>query len=150
MTKTVYYRPGHTDSRLYFRDGLACWVDRDPNRPWDEDHGSLPIWPLLYQALFQLGIVDQLAELPHDFILGAHEEGVIFREGLETAVRDLRARAASLEVDYDWLCLTDRRDGEVIEYRLAAAGSAVRRGLEELAGFAEDGARRGFDLQLWL
>ena len=77
MSLAIYYDPTRTDLGAYFRTGEAWLVEPDPHGSCDENFGVLEISVHAYHALVYMGAVDELARLPHLFILGAWEEGVI-------------------------------------------------------------------------
>lgn len=147
----IYYDPGGPELQRGFRCiAEAWWVDPRSDRPWDEHFGLLSIPEPLYQALFCLKIVDDLAALPHEFILGAYEEGILRNDGLPEASTILRSAAQDLDETYDWLVATTWEGSDEISFRISVDGPELREGLVGLAAFMEEGARRGYDVQLWL
>src|SRR5512143_4047257 len=94
--RTIVYWDGSGDSDD-FRDGLARWVPPDKNRPADEHFGEFTISRSLYQALFELGIIESFSKLPHDFFFGEYEEGALIGSGVAAAAEILRQKAGSLK-----------------------------------------------------
>lgn len=111
MPDAIYYDPEHTDLGLYFRTGQAWLVVPDPHSSCDENFGELDIPVHAYHALVYLGAIDQLARLPHLFILGAWEEGVILPPGLQEAAEILERFSETLEShELDALIMTRMGD----------------------------------------
>lgn len=77
--KTVYYDSnGPTNQQGFRGGGSAWWVSSEPDRPWDENFAEFALSEHLYSALFHLGVIEGLCELPHDGLLGAYEEGILW------------------------------------------------------------------------
>jgi hypothetical protein len=152
VMKIIYYNSDGPRSQRGFRGfGEALLVEHDPNRPWDENHGVFPISEHLYWSLFHLGIIEDLAELPHEGLLGGHEEGILFNSGLIQASKLLHSYAQTVASNerYDWRCAQEVWPDK-IEYRIIVDGERLRQELIGLADFLREGATRGLDVQLWL
>jgi hypothetical protein len=149
--QTVYYHDKGSRKKVGFRGHAAAWwVRGDPDTPIREKFGVLEISEHLYQALFNLGIIDGFRALPGDGFLDAYEEGILFLDGLADAAELLHSCARSLsEIEYDWKCSEQIRP-ERIEFRISVDSKTLRKELLELANFVNDGASQGYDLQLWL
>jgi len=84
--KIAYYDHHGPRNQPGFRGGgTAWWVRSDPERPWDEHFAEFDISEQLYWAIFHLGIIDDLAELPYSGLLGAYEEGILLASALADA-----------------------------------------------------------------
>jgi hypothetical protein len=94
--KRIWYDPDGENNAL-FRSGQADWVSASPDRVVDDTFGELPISVNTYWGLLNFGIVDRLAELPTEYLLGPYEEGVLSPAGLGEAARILREAAAGLD-----------------------------------------------------
>ena len=150
MSLTVYYDPTRSDLGTYFRTGQAWLVEPDPHSSCDENFGVLEISVHAYHALVYLGAVDELAQLPHLFILGAWEEGVILPPGLPEAAEILGRFSVSLESrELDVLVMT-RVGDEPAEFRIRIDPAEVRASFRDLAAFFHKGAELGYGVQLWL
>lgn len=151
MTEVIYYDPfidGTEQSN--FRDGEAWLVNPDPASPADENFGILKISASTYEGLFFLGIIEQLQALPHDYLLGAYEEGILYPEALPRAADILERTADSIGNELrDVLCLTQTQPKRV-EYRMKIQPGHLREGLRELAMFCRGASLKGYGVQLWL
>jgi hypothetical protein len=149
--KTIYYDNNGPRSQPAFRGGgSAWWVSSDPDRPWDDNFAEFDISEQLYWAIFHLGIIDDLAELPYDGLLGSYEEGILKSSGLEDAGELLRRRAESLtESIYEWDC-AKQLGPDRIDYKVRVDAAALKQELFALADFLSQAASRGLDVQLWL
>ncbi len=106
-TKTIYYDENGPEIQPGFRGfGRAWWARSGTDSEWDEHFGEFKISEQLYWSLFHLGIVDALEELPHDWLIGAYEEGILLASGLNRASEILREQAHDLAATrYEWDCL---------------------------------------------
>lgn len=149
--KVIYYDPDGPRSQSGFRGFGEAWlVAPDPDRPWDENHGVFPISEHLYWSLFRLGIIEDLQDLPHEGLLGAHEEGILANSGLIRASELLRSYARTVgDERYDWRCAQEFWPDK-IDYRIIVDGERLREELTGLADFLREGATRGLDARLWL
>jgi hypothetical protein len=149
--KTVYYDSnGPTNQQGFRGGGSAWWVSSEPDRPWDENFAEFALSEHLYSALFHLGVMEDLCELPHDGLLGAYEEGILRSSGLRKATELLNQRAQDLSPGpYEWDC-SKQFSPEKIEYKIIVDSASLKRELIALADFLETTADRGFDVQLWL
>jgi hypothetical protein len=149
--KIVYYdNNGPRNQRGFLGGGSAWSVSPEPDRPWDEHFAEFDISEHLYWALFYLGIIDDFCELPHDWLLGAYEEGTLKSAGLAQASEILRARAENLvESTYEWSCSEQLSPNEM-EFKIQVDSGILRHELLALADFLDGAASRGLDVQLWL
>ncbi len=147
--RPVIYWDKQTNSDDY-RDGAAWWVLPDINRPVDEHFGEFDISSSLYQALVSLDILDVFEKLPHEFILSTYEEGILIGSGVTDAAEILRQKAQSLKQDiYDWHC-SEEISPVRKEYRIKMEAVDLRRELNEMAEFMDEGAKKNYAVQLWL
>jgi len=150
MPDAIYYDSTRTDQGMYFRTGQAWLVVPDPHSSCDENFGQLEIPVHAYHALVYLGAIDEVAQLPHLFILGAWEEGVILPPGLPEAADKLERFLDTLESrELDALIMT-RVGGDPVEFRIKIDPEQVRASFRDLAAFFRKGAELGYGVQLWL
>ena len=150
--KIIYYNSEGPRYQDGFRGFGEAWLVKvnDPNRSWDENHGVFPISEHLYWSLFHLDIIEDLHEVPHEWLLGTYEEGILLNCGLIQASELLHKYAQMVSgKQYNWLCTQQIRPAR-IDYRIIVDGERLREELIGLAGFLREGAARGFDVQLWL
>ncbi len=147
--KKVWFDPAQKNYSL-FRSGNACWVGTSPDRSIDETFGDLPISVNTYWGLLDFGIVDRLAELPTEYLLGPYEEGVLLPAGLGDAARILREAAAGLGEETHDAKVASQFEPERLEFWIRIEIPAFRASLLELAEFIDGASRRGFAVQLWL
>jgi hypothetical protein len=141
--RVVYYNASGAPIQSGFRGTAAAWSVRPVlDRAADERLAELAIAEPLYQALFNLGIVDRLATLPHSGMLGRYEEGELSPEGLSAADA---MRAGRLE----WVC-GQQLVPEPVEYRLVVDAEVVRSQLRDLAAFVRTARLQALAVQLWL
>jgi hypothetical protein len=149
--KTIYYDNNGARNQPGFRGGgSAWWVSSDPDRPWDEHLAEFDISEQLYWAIFHLGIIDDLAELPYHGLLGSYEEGILGSSGPGNAAELLRGKAENLmEGTYEWDC-AKQFSPDAITYKLRVDAATLQQELLALADFLYQAASCGFDVQLWL
>ena len=147
--KKVWYEPDGKNHAL-FRSGQASWVSASPDRLVNDTFEDLPISVNTYWGLLHFGIVDRLAELPTEYLLGPYEEGVLSPAGLREAARILREAAAELDDETRDVKVASQFEPERLEFWIHIDVPALRDELLELAAFIEAGSRRRFAVQLWL
>jgi hypothetical protein len=147
--KQIWYNPGGKNHAL-FRSGQASLVSASPDRVVDDTFGEFPISANTYWGLLNFGIVDRLAELPGEYLLGPYEEGVLSPAGLKEAARILRETAAGLDEETRDVKVGSQFEPERLEFWIRIDVSAFRDDLLDLADFLEGGSRRRFAVQLWL
>lgn len=147
--KRIWYDPNR-DNHSLFRSGQASWVSACPDRVVDDTFDDWPISVNTYWGLLAFGIIDRLAELPTEYLLGPYEEGVLSPKGLKEAARILREAAAGLDEGTRDTKVGSQFKPERLEFWIHIDMPAFRDDLLELAEFIEAGSRRGFAVQLWL
>lgn len=147
--KRVWYDPDGENHAL-FRSGQASWVSASPDRVVDDTFGEFPISTNTYWGLLNFGIVDRLAELPTEYLLGPYEEGVLSPPGLKEAARILREAAAGLDEETREVKVGSQFEPERLEFWIRIDVPAFGDAVLELAEFIEAGSRRRFAVQLWL
>jgi hypothetical protein len=147
--KRIWYDPDGENNAL-FRSGQADWVSASPDRVVDDTFGELPISVNTYWGLLDFGIVDRLAELPTEYLLGPYEEGVLSPAGLGEAARILREAAAGFDEETRDVKVASQFEPERLELWIRIDVPAFRDDLLELAEFIDGASRRRFAVQLWL
>jgi len=147
--KKIWYDSDGENHSL-FRSGQADWVSASPDRLVDDTFGDLPISVNTYWGLLDFGIVDRLAELPTEYLLGPYEEGVLSPTGLREAARILREAAAGLNKETRDVKVASQFEPERLEFWIRIDVPAFRADLVELAEFIDGASRRRFAVQLWL
>ena len=151
MERIIYYDPnGPRDQKGFRGSSEAWWVGQNPYRSWDERFGTFDLSEALYWSLFKFDIVEEILDLPHQFILGAYEEGILLNRALADASSILRKHADALESNYEWQFSGGKEGRDDLIYRILVDSRKLREELIALAEFLEEGAQRGYDVQLWL
>ena len=146
--KRVWYDPD-SENHALFRSGQASWVSASPDRLVEDTFEDLPIPVNTYWGLLHFGIVDRLAELPTEYLLGPYEEGVLSPAGLKQAARILREAAAELDEETRDVKVGSQFEPE-LEFWIRIDVPAFRDDLLDLADFIDGASRRRFAVQLWL
>lgn len=153
VCRIIYFKADLEDGAV-FRSGRAVmWevadlcADRQP--ACDSPDAAAPISVALSHAMSALGVVDGLQELPHLFLIGAFEDGILLPEALDEAARLLETMtydSAAAPQDYDFLCgqqVEGERNTVVVQYRLKVARRPLQDEANQLAAFVRRAAALG-------
>ena len=149
--EVVYFDPSAEPMPHIFRGGSACFVGPDDSEQTEQC--DLDISPFAYYGMLDLGIIDKLEELPHQFILGTYEEGILWPDTLLPAAGILDNAASTLgNKSLDIRCFNWYNQGmpHSVQYRIKIPREILRKELTALASHFRKAEKKGYGVQLFL
>lgn len=149
--QTIYFDPaGDPEHQKRFRRGEAWLVSPDPDAIMGEPERVLPISVIAYNALFHLGVIDALQELPGTGLLGAYEEGMIPPRALTQAASLIEDAASRLSGTRSDVLASTELSPHNVQHRVRLDPGVVIRDFRDLAEYFRLAEREGLAVQLWL